>query len=131
MTAATHCWRIALLIALTGTTSACMTLQAYEGPRQPTAELAIIKGDYRVRLGTPPVSLILRRVDERVLELSYSAVAVEPGEHELLVDCLVMEYQRETRHAININVDVGVYRLVPEMSPGNRGCATVRLDKVN
>lgn len=122
--------RTALLIGL-ATMSGCMTLQAYDGARQSKSELAVIKGDYRVRLGEPPVSLILRRIDDRVLSFSYSAVAVEPGAHELLVDCLVKEYQRETRHAINIDVDAGVYRLIPEMSPGNRGCATVRLDKVN
>lgn len=123
--------RAALLIGLAATSAGCMTLQAYAGTRQPKSELAIIKGDYRIRLGTPPVSLILRRVDDRVLKLSHSAVAVEPGQHELLVDCLVKEYQTETRHALNVDVDVGVYRLIPEMSRGNRGCATVRLDKVN
>lgn len=124
-------WRVAVGVGLGAAVSACMTLQAYDGASQPKSELAVIKGDYRVRLGTPPVSLFLRRVDDRVLKLSQSAVAVEPGEHELLVDCLVKEEQRETRHSINIDVDVGVYRLVPEMSPGNRSCATVRLDKVN
>lgn len=104
-----------------------MTLRAYDGAAQPKGELAVIKGDYRVRAGAP-VSLILRRVDDRVLDLRYSAVAVTPGKHELLVDCLVREYQSETRHALEVDLDSGVYRLQPEMAPGNRSCATVRLE---
>lgn len=105
-----------------------MTLQAYDGDKQPKAELAIIKGDYRVTAGVP-VSLILRRVDERILDWVQSAVAIEPGKHELLVDCLVKEYQSQTRHAIEIDVDAGVYRLMPDMAPGNRTCAGVHLEK--
>lgn len=104
-----------------------MTLQAYDGPKQSKTELAVIKGDYRIRAGAP-VSLILRRVDDRILDLRYSAVALEPGKHELLVDCLVKEYQTETRHAVQVDLDSGVYRLMPDMAPGNRSCATVHLE---
>lgn len=112
------------------TLSACMTLRAYDGPTRASSELVIIKGDYRVRAGAP-VSVILRRVDDRTLTLRHSAVAIEPGQHELLVDCLVKEYDKETRHFLQVDLDAGIYRLVPEMAPGNRGCATVRLDAVN
>lgn len=111
------------------TLSAC-TLRAYDGPAQPRSELVIIKGDYRVRAGAP-VSVILRRVDDRTLDLRHSAVTIEPGKHELLADCLVKEYDKETRHSLQVDLDAGVYRLVPEMAPGNRSCATVRLEAVH
>jgi hypothetical protein len=108
--------------------SGCLTLQAYDGAKQPRAELAVIKGDTRFR-PSAPVNLILRSVDERRVDAGYSAVSVEPGEHELLVDCLVNYYKTETRHALKIDVDSGVYRLVPDMAPGNRTCANVHLEK--
>lgn len=107
-----------------------MTLHAYDGAKQPKTELATIKGDYRVTAGVP-VSLFLRRVDERVVDWFHNAVALEPGKHELLVDCVVSESQSQTRYAIDIDVDAGAYRLKPDMAPGNRSCENVHLEKIN
>jgi hypothetical protein len=124
---------IALLVGLMLT--GCGTMRAYDGEKRTDEELAHIAGDWRVRAGAP-LSLILRRVDENDLGLRYSGAAVLPGAHRLLVDCTVSATEgaqaRVSRHELNVELYEGArYRLQAEMSPGNRDCRDVRLERVN
>lgn len=105
-----------------------MTQQSYEGPRRPSDEVAHISGDLRVTAGAP-LSVILRKVDDRTLGLSESGVDVLPGSHRLLVDCLIRETSSTTRHAIEADVAAGRrYKLVADTGPGLRECEAVRLE---
>lgn len=114
----------ALLLACVG----CMTQQSYEGPRLPADEVAHISGDLRLTAGAP-MSVILRKVDDRVLGLSESGVDVLPGPHRLLVDCLIRETSSTSRHSIDAEVAAGRrYKLVAEFAPGLRECESVRLE---
>lgn len=106
----------------------CMTQQSYEGPKLPSAEVAHISGDLRVTAGAP-MSVILRKVDDRVLGLSESGVDVLPGPHRLLVDCLIRETSSTSRHSINAEVAAGRrYKLVANAGAGLRECESVRLE---
>jgi hypothetical protein len=114
----------AMLFACVG----CMTQQSYEGPRRPADEVAHISGDLRVTAGAP-MSVILRKVDNHTLGFSESGVDVLPGQHRLLVDCLIRETSSTTRHSIDVDVVEGRrYKLVADFSPGLRGCESVRLE---
>lgn len=105
-----------------------MTQQGYEGPRLASDEVAHISGDLRITAGAP-ISAILRKVDDHVLGVSESGVDVLPGEHKLLVDCLIRETSSTSRHAIDATVQAGRrYKLVPDAAPGLRECASVRLE---
>jgi hypothetical protein len=105
-----------------------MTQQSYEGPRRPADEVAHISGDLRVTAGAP-MSVILRKVDDRVLGVSESGVDVLPGPHRLLVDCLIRETSSTSRHSLEAEVEAGErYRLVADFAPGLRKCASVRLE---
>jgi hypothetical protein len=114
----------AVLLACAG----CMTQQSYEGPKLPADEVARISGDLRITAGAP-MSVILRKVDDRVLGLSESGVDVLPGPHRLLVDCLIRETGSTSRHSIDAEVSAGQrYKLVADFGPGLRGCESVRLE---
>jgi hypothetical protein len=118
------CAGTAVLLACTG----CMTQQSYEGPKLPADEVARISGDLRVTAGAP-MSVILRKVDDRVLGLSENGVDVLPGPHRLLVDCLIRETGGSSRHSIDAEVSAGRrYKLVADFEPGLRGCESVRLE---
>jgi hypothetical protein len=109
----------------------CSTMQAYDGERRTRDELAHIIGDWRVRAGAP-LSLILRRVDENDVGLRYSAAAVLPGTHRLLVDCTVAATGRVSRHELKVELYAGQrYRLRAETGPGNRECGDVRVEQVD
>ena len=106
----------------------CMTQQAYEGPRLPAADVAHISGDLRLTAGSP-MSVLLRKVDDRVLGVSESGVDVLPGPHRLLVDCLIRETSSTSRHSIDADVAAGRrYKLVADAGPGLRECDSVRLE---
>ena len=92
----------------------CMTQQAYDGPKLARDEVAHISGDLRFTAGAP-VSALLRQVDGRALSISQSGVDVDPGSHELLVDCVVRETGSTSRFSLDVDVIAGRrYRLVPE-----------------
>jgi hypothetical protein len=121
------CYAIAALFGLAG----CMTNQAYEGPKLARDEVAHVSGDLRFTAGVP-VSALLRQVDGRTLGLTESSVDLEPGQHQLLVDCKVQESGSTTRHSLDVEVYAGQrYRLVAETGPGLRECTSVRLEAVN
>ena len=105
----------------------CMTQQAYDGPKLDRDEVAHISGDLRFTAGVP-VSALLRQVDGRTLGISQSGVDVNPGSHQLLVDCLVRETSRTSRFSLDVDVSAGRrYRLVPETGPGLE-CTAVHLE---
>lgn len=107
---------------------ACMTQQAYDGPRLASDEVAHIGGDLRFNAGLPILAL-LRQVDGRTLSVSQSGVDVLPGEHSLLVDCVVQETGNTSRYELEVSVSAGGrYRLVAETGPGQRDCVAVHLE---
>lgn len=108
-----------------------MTQQSYDGARLPRDEVARISGDLRFTAGSP-LSVLLRQVDGRTLNLGENAVEVLPGTHQLLVDCRIQETQSITRHALEVEVFAGRhYRLSGETGPGLRECSSVRLETVD
>ena len=105
----------------------CMTLRAYDGPRQSKNEVAHVSGDLRFRAGAP-VSVLLRKVDDRDLDPRYNAVDVLPGKHTLLVDCQVAETHSVARFPLEMYLEPGTsYALEAETGPGNRSCENVRV----
>ena len=77
--------------------------------------------------------LIERVLSERELDWEPtgdgSYVVTLPGTHKLLVECRVAETKSVSRFTIEAELYEGVrYRLVPEISPGMRGCRAVELD---
>ena len=107
----------------------CATEVAYEGPRQPTGQTALIVGASRVNAGLP-MAPILRKVDDRVLSWQSSSVAVLPGQHALLVDC-VMGASTIRYHLIVIAEQGHRYVLVPESGAGNHACTSVKIEDRN
>lgn len=123
MTTARERWGI---LTATAILSGCLPLRAYEGPRLPTSQTAHLAGDYKIRAGAP-LSLLLRQVDGRTLDLRFSAVDLLPGEHKLLVDC-VIEGAVASRHSVVTLVEAGErYMLAADTTPGNRECTNVRV----
>jgi len=120
---------IALLLALGSLSAGCATYHAYDGPRRPADEIAIVTGAAKLRAATP-LALVIRAVDERSVDVRYSSVALTPGPHRLLVDCQLGEQPgTASRHSIDIDVGAGErYRLTAQMRPGNRACASVELE---
>lgn len=111
------------LLALAG----CMTQQAYDGAKRDRDEVAHISGDLRFTAGVP-VSALLRQVDGHTLGITQSGVDVDPGSHELLVDCVVQETKSTSRFSLSVEVSAGSrYRLVPETGPGLE-CIAVHLE---
>jgi hypothetical protein len=108
----------------------CTAVQLYDGERREPDEVARISGDLRVTAGAP-VSVILRQVDGRTLNVGQHTVEVLPGTHSLLADCRIAETQRVSRHVIEADVSAGRrYRLVAEVAPGLRECTDVTLEPV-
>ncbi len=117
---------------LASVSAGCATYQAYDGPKLPRAQLAIVEGSGKIRSGLP-LALVIRSVDGRSVGVQYSSVALAPGSHELLVDCEVSASApggaAASRHALRVEVSAGEkYRLSARMSPGNRSCADVGLE---
>jgi hypothetical protein len=116
---------LAPLLALAG----CYTFQAYNGAPAKRDEVAIISADPRINAGLPVV-VSVRKVDDKVVGVAYDKLALEPGRHELLVDCTVQASKSITRFPLTVDVDAGArYQLVAELAPGNQECGTVRLER--
>lgn len=116
-----------LLLILAGGTAGCLSVQLYDGPQRDRDEVARISGDPSVNAGSP-LTLVLRKVDERTLNVVQTAVDVLPGKHVLLVDCRIRETRSVTRHSLDVEVTAGQrYRLTAESEPGMRGCSGVAL----
>ncbi len=106
----------------------CATERLYAGPARDSGRIAIVEGDPRINAGLP-LAAVIREVDGRVLRLGSSRVALEPGRHVLLVDCIMAETRSTTRHQLKVEVEAGSrYRLVTDSAPGNRSCGAVRLE---
>jgi hypothetical protein len=115
-----------LALALLG---GCATEHFYEGPALPADELAVIEGAPSVNAGLP-LAPIIRKVDERVVRFGHSRVAVAPGTHRVLVDCVMAETHSTTRFELSIETYAGRrYVLVPDSAPGNQRCGAVRVDE--
>ncbi len=103
----------------------CATERAYDGPRLPAAERALVHADPAVSAGLP-VQLRLRQVDERSIPLAASSVELQPGPHRLLVDCRVTESGTTQRFTLDVELEPGgKYRLVAVAS--TRNCEAVEL----
>jgi hypothetical protein len=119
------------MLALAALCGGCMTVQMYDGPRRSSAEVARIDGDLRITAGAP-LSVILRQVDGRTLNVGQTSAELLPGTHKLLVDCKIAETNGVTRHAIDVEVFAGrQYRLGAQTGPGLRECTNVELKAVD
>jgi uncharacterized lipoprotein len=120
--------RIATVVPLLAAATAlagCGSLQAYEGPRLPAGERAVVRADPAVSAGLP-VEVILRKVDTYEVPVDNSRVELRPGAHRFLVDCRVPEAGIVTRFVIDAEVQAGgTYRLVADATA--RGCRAVEL----
>lgn len=118
-------------IALAALCSGCFSTQLYDGAKRDRDEVARISGDPVVTAGAP-ITVVLRRVDERDIGIAQTSVEVLEGEHDLLVDCRIAENKSVSRHALKVNVYGGrSYRLRPETGPGLRECTGVNLEAVD
>jgi len=110
--------------------AACATYRAYEGPARPASEIAVIRGDAKLRANMP-LALVIRAIDGQPVDLRYSSVAVGRGHHSLIVDCQVGGASgATTRHHVEVDADGGEsYRLQAEMQPGNATCRRVYLER--
>ncbi len=121
--------RRAAALAACALVAGCVTQRGYEGPARPSAELAVIEGAPSINAGLP-LAPVLRKVDDRVVTLGHSRVAVLPGEHRVLADCVMAASHSTTRHELVFETYPGRrYVLVAESAPGNRTCGTVRVDE--
>ncbi len=117
---------VACAVALVaGINGGCATEKAYEGPRLPKSERAIVHADPALSAGLP-VSLRLRQADEREVPLTASSVELPPGKHVLLVDCRVSESGATNRFTVVVELEPGgEYRLIAAASA--RNCDEVTL----
>ncbi len=119
--------RVASPFLFAAVLAACATERAYEGPRLPASARAIVRADPVLSAGLP-VTLRLRRVDERELPLTASSVELAPGPHALLVDCSVAESGSTRRFTVSAAFEPGAsYRLVAIASA--RNCEAVELER--
>ena len=103
----------------------CATEKAYEGPRLPAAQRAIVRADPALSAGLP-VQLRLRQADGRDVPLTASAVELPAGRHVLLVDCRVSESGATGRFTVAAELEPGgEYRLTAVASA--RNCEGVTL----
>ena len=106
--------------------AACATQRVYTGPERPAGELARIDGSPALNAGLP-IAAIIRKVDDTPIGVAYSRVLVAPGQHSVLVDCLIKAEHTTTRFEIKLDLSSGDhYVLQPESGPGNRNCSEVR-----
>jgi hypothetical protein len=103
----------------------CATERAYEGPRLPAAERAVVRADPVVSAGSP-VQVRIRRVDGREVGVSASSVELPPGRHAIVVDCRVAESGSVRRFTVEAELAAGSrYRLVADTTA--RNCEAVEL----
>ena len=113
------------LLAAAAALGGCGSLQAYEGPRLPAGERAVVRADPAVSAGLP-VEVILRKVDAYQVPVGDSRVELRPGAHRFVVDCRVPEAGIVTRFVIDAEVQAGgSYRLLADATA--RGCRSVEL----
>ena len=115
------CIVAAIATALAG----CATERAYDGPRLPAEQRAIVRADPVVSAGLP-VQVRIRKADGRDVGLSASNVELPPGRHTLVVDCLVAETDALRRFTLETELTAGGrYRLVANATA--RNCEAVEL----
>jgi hypothetical protein len=103
----------------------CATERAYEGPRLPAGERAVVRADPVVSAGLP-VQVRIRRADGRDVGLSASKVELPPGKHTLVVDCRVAESGAVRRFTLEEELEAGGrYRVVANATA--RNCEAVAL----
>lgn len=111
-----------------GLLTACAVQQGYPGPVRDPGEVAVIQGDPRFRLA--PAAVYLRMVDGESLGDTRSGMALLPGSHELVADCVVSSSGDRRRVHLQVTVTAGGrYRLEPVLAGANQACADVRLVK--
>jgi len=121
-------WLVLAMLVAAGA-AGCATERLYAGAARPPAEVAIVDGNPRFNAGLP-LTAVIREVDGHVVALVTSRVALEPGRHVLLVDCVMAQTHSTTRHELKVEVEAGArYRLVADTDPGNRSCGDVRLEQ--
>jgi hypothetical protein len=119
------------LIVIAPLCGGCLSTQLYDGAKRDRDEVARITGDPVFTAGSP-ITVVLRRVDERDIGIAQTSVEVLEGEHELLVDCRLAENKSTSRHALKVTVYGGrSYRLRPEAGTGLRECSSVTLEAVD
>lgn len=115
-------------LCLAAAMSGCANYRAYDGETRMREDVAVIEGDLRFNAGLP-VTVLLRKVDEQTLDVQHRGVEVLPGDHTLIVDCLVRESGSTARFELEVSVAAGRrYGLTAELAPGLRGCARVELE---
>jgi hypothetical protein len=103
----------------------CATERAYEGPRLPPGERAVVRADPVVSAGLP-VQVRIRRADGRDVGLSADRVELPPGRHSIVVDCRVAESGTLRRFTLEEELEAGGrYRVVAEATA--RNCEAVAL----
>ena len=113
-----------LAVLLTG----CAATPGYEGPRRAAGEVAVVSASLPVTAGAP-VTVRLRKVDGAVIAFGVWRVELEPGQHQLLVDCTTRDPDRTARFGLDVDVDAGTrYRLVPVVGSPQEGCTAVALE---
>lgn len=119
----------AVLLAGATALAGCATYAGFEdGAAPPPGQAATIAADPRFSAGLP-MTVTIRKVDERTVGPQYSRIAVAEGRHRLLVDCTFAATRTTTRHELEVEVEPGgSYRLVAESAPGNQRCGEVRLE---
>jgi hypothetical protein len=121
----------AIVLIVAAVCAGCGTVQGYDGEHRDADEVARIVGDLPVTAGAP-ISVILRQVDGRTLNVGQTSVDVLPGTHQLLVDCRIAETSSTTRYSVEADVSAGRrYRLVAETGPGLRECTRVTVEAVD
>lgn len=112
-------------VLLSAGIAGCGSLQAYEGPRLPPGERAVVRADPSLSAGLP-VEVILRKVDGVEVPVRKRSVELRPGAHRFVVDCRVPEAGVVTRFVVDAEVEAGgSYRLVADATA--RGCREVVL----
>ena len=124
--------RLVALVLVAVACSGCATAELYDGPKRAQDEVARITGDPLITAGLP-LRVVLRAVDDTALNpATTNSVEVLPGTHRLLVDCVIAETERSSRHSIEVEVSAGRHdRLAGETGPGLRECTQVTLQTVD
>jgi hypothetical protein len=108
----------------------CLSLTVGDGEAHRPEDYATVIGDPKFRSGAP-MSLLLRKIDDRVVDVRYDKVKVPAGTHTLLVDCQI-DGMVASRHPIEAELYGQTrYRIVGDSAAGNRDCSNVRLEAVD
>jgi hypothetical protein len=121
--------RALAIVAGVAALAGCATYAGYdESAGGETGKPATISADPRISAGLP-MTVTIRKVDDRTVGPQYSRIAVAEGTHRLLVDCTFAATRTTTRHELEVDVVAGGrYRLIAESAPGNQRCGEVRME---